>query len=222
MPEIKLHPSWKEALADEFTQPYWIKLTDVIRRQYLEVKMYPPPKQIFRALDLVPPEDVKVVILGQDPYINKNQANGLAFSVNKGEPLPPSLQNIYKEIQHDIGVNPPMNNGDLVRWSDQGVLLLNSVLTVRAGMSASSGGLGWEQFSNAVIKVLNKQHKYIVYMLWGKYAQTKGAHINVKQNLVLRSGHPSPLSADLFFNHNHFSKCNYYLIEHAKEAINWC
>ena len=220
MKDVKLHQSWKEPLKEEFAKDYWIKLTDILRHQYLETKVYPPPKQIFRALDLVPLKRVKVVILGQDPYINKGQANGLAFSVNNDIVLPPSLRNIYKEIESDLHITLG-KSGDLTRWANQGVLLLNSTLTVQAGISGSCGGLGWERFSDAVIRVLNQRRKNIVYMLWGRYAQMKGSFIDTQNNLVLKSGHPSPLSANLFFNNHHFSRCNEYLVKHDKTPIDW-
>lgn len=212
--------SWKLPLQDEFTKPYWKKLTDILRHQYLETTVYPHPKQVFRALDLVPFDKVKVVIIGQDPYFNPNQANGMAFSVKDGVPLPPSLRNIYKEINNDLGITC-LESGDLTRWAEQGVLLLNSVLTVMAYQPASHTGLGWEQFSDSIIRLLNEQSKDIVYMLWGRYAQMKGAMINTRQNLVLMSGHPSPYSSNLFFNRHHFSRCNKYLEEHEKAPIDW-
>ena len=220
MDRIKLEDSWKLALSNEFTQPYWAKLTDILRHQYLETKVYPPPKKIFYALDTVPLDNVKVVILGQDPYHNPNQSNGMAFSVNDGVALPPSLKNIYKEIHNDLGITCHPS-GELTRWAYQDVLLLNSVLTVLAHSPASHSGLGWERFSDAIIRVLNQRRKNIVYMLWGRYAQMKGSFIDTQNNLVLKSGHPSPLSSTLFFNNHHFSRCNDYLIKHDKAPIDW-
>ncbi len=220
MDRIKLHDSWKSALSEEFSQPYWEKLTDTVRTQYQETKVYPPPKYVFRSLDLCPVAKVKVVILGQDPYHGINQANGLSFSVDNGVPIPPSLRNIFKEIENDLGIIT-LESGDLTRWANQGVLLLNSVLTVLANQPASHAGLGWEEFTDAIIRVLNEQSENIVFMLWGRYAQTKGSFIDDKKNLVLKSGHPSPYSSHFFFNRHHFSKCNDYLLTHNKTPIDW-
>jgi uracil-DNA glycosylase len=207
MRDIKIDPGWKTALAGEFTKSYWESLTDSVRKQY-------------QTFDLCPFERVKVVIVGQDPYHGRGQANGLSFSVNDGIPLPPSLQNIYKEIHNDLGVTPFVS-GDLTRWAKQGVLMLNSVLTVLAGKPASHAGAGWETFTDAVIQALNTERSHIVYLLWGKYAQTKGSVIDKESNLVLTSGHPSPYSASLFFNKHHFSQCNTYLIAKGLEPIDW-
>ncbi|HLL61403.1 MAG TPA: uracil-DNA glycosylase, partial [Candidatus Nitrosocosmicus sp.] len=212
--------SWKNVLESEFNLPYWTCLTEFVRKQYTSNTVYPHPKQVFRAFDLCPFEEVKVVIVGQDPYHGINQANGLSFAVNEKVPLPPSLKNIYQEIQNDLKITP-FASGDLSRWAKQGVLLLNSVLTVQAGMAASHSGKGWEQFTDAVIRSLNAKRSHIVYMLWGKYAQTKGQVINREQNLILTSGHPSPFSSHLFFGHHHFSQCNKYLQEHGLTPIDW-
>ncbi len=220
MNSIKIDPSWKKSLEKEFVKPYWEMLTEFIRSQYKDKKVYPPAANIFRAFNLCPFDKVKVVIVGQDPYHGPNQANGLSFSVNDKIALPPSLKNIYKEIQNDLGI-APFPSGDLSRWATQGVLMLNSVLTVAAGVPASHSGKGWEKFTDAVIRELNQKHKGIVYLLWGKYAQEKGAVIDKTQNLVLKSGHPSPYSASLFFGNHHFSKCNKYLEAHGKSAIDW-
>lgn len=220
MKEVKIDPSWKIALEEEFEKPYWETLREYIREQYKTKVVYPPAKDIFRAFDLCPFDKVKVVIVGQDPYHGKNQANGLCFAVHEGVKLPPSLQNIYQEIMNDLGIIP-LPSGDLSRWATQGVLLLNSVLTVQAGTPASHAGKGWEQFTDAVIQTINNKQKNIVYLLWGKYAQNKGAVINREDNLVLTSGHPSPYSAHLFFGHHQFSTCNTYLIEHGKTPIDW-
>ncbi|HSD98471.1 MAG TPA: uracil-DNA glycosylase [Patescibacteria group bacterium] len=217
---IKIDESWKKALENEFEKPYWQTLTEKIRNQYLTKKVYPPAKNIFRAFDLCPFEKTKVVIVGQDPYHGANQANGLSFSVNDGIILPPSLKNIYKEIHDDLGITPSQS-GDLTRWASQGVLMLNSVLTVLANSPASHAGVGWEQFTDGVIQALNSKRKHVVYLLWGKYAQAKGAVINRNDNLVLTSGHPSPYSASLFFGNHHFSKCNDYLKEHGITPIDW-
>lgn len=218
--DIKIDPTWKTALEVEFQKPYWESLTTTIRAQYKTKTVYPPPQQVFRAFDLCLFDSVKVVIVGQDPYHGAKQANGLCFSVNDGTPLPPSLKNIYQEIKNDLGITP-LPSGDLSRWARQGVLMLNSVLTVLANSPASHAGNGWEQFTDAVIQSLNVKRMHIVYILWGKYAQLKGSVMNREQNLVLTSGHPSPYSANLFFGNHHFSQCNEYLIKHEIEPIDW-
>lgn len=220
MSDIKIDSTWKKALEPEFYKPYWKTLTTAVRNQYRTKKVYPPAPNIFRAFNLCPLDKVKVVIVGQDPYHGENQANGLSFSVNNGIPLPPSLKNIFQEIRNDLGFTP-LPSGDLSRWATQGVLMLNSVLTVLANKPASHSEIGWEQFTDAVIQTLNAKRTHLVYLLWGKYAQTKGAAINRNQNLVLTSGHPSPYSAPLFFGKHHFSKCNQYLISHGIIPINW-
>jgi uracil-DNA glycosylase len=220
MSEVRIDPAWKKELKQEFEKSYWKLLTKTVREQYKTTKVYPPAKNIFRAFDLCPLDKVKVVIVGQDPYHGFNQANGLSFSVNDGIPFPPSLQNIFKEIHDDTGVSPS-SSGDLSRWARQGVLMLNSVLTVLASQPASHGGLGWEQFTDAVIKTLNEHRASIVYMLWGRYAQTKGEVIDREKNLVLTSAHPSPYSAANFFGNHHFSRCNDYLIKHSLAPIDW-
>ena len=220
MRDIKIDQSWKQALTEEFSKPYWETLSTSVREQYLATTVYPPAKQIFRAFDLCPFDSVKVVIVGQDPYHGRGQANGLSFSVNDGITLPPSLKNIYKEIQNDLGVTP-YPSGDLTRWAKQGVLMLNSVLTVSASKPASHAGIGWEEFTKAAIQALNRKKEHVVYMLWGKYAQKKGEVIDRENNLVLTSAHPSPYSATLFFGNHHFSKCNTYLEEHGMSPIDW-
>ena len=220
MSDVKIDPTWKKVLKTEFEKPYWESLTKIVREQYLSAAVYPPAKNIFRAFDLCPLNKVKVVIVGQDPYHGQRQANGLSFSVNNGITLPPSLQNIYKEIHNDLGITPS-TSGDLSRWASQGVLMLNSVLTVLANKPASHSGLGWEQFTDAVIAALNENRSHIVYMLWGKYAQTKGDVIDRNKNLVLTSAHPSPYSATNFFGNHHFSKCNEYLTEQGVSPIDW-
>lgn len=220
MRDIKIDQSWKQALTEEFSKPYWETLSTSVREQYLATTVYPPAKQIFRAFDLCPFDSVKVVIVGQDPYHGRGQANGLSFSVNDGITLPPSLKNIYKEIQNDLGVTP-YPSGDLTRWAKQGVLMLNSVLTVLASKPASHAGIGWEEFTEAAIQALNRKKEHVVYMLWGKYAQKKGEVIDRENNLVLTSAHPSPYSATLFFGNHHFSKCNAYLEEHGMSPIDW-
>jgi uracil-DNA glycosylase len=220
MSEIRIDPTWKAALANEFQKQYWESLTAFVRSEYQKSTVYPPARNIFRAFDLCPFDNVKVVIVGQDPYHGARQANGLSFAVENGVALPPSLQNIYKEIQSDLGLEP-LPSGDLSRWAKQGVLMLNSVLTVLAGKPASHSGKGWEQFTDAVIQALNSQREHIVYMLWGKYAQNKGAVIDREKNLVLTSGHPSPYSSHLFFGKHHFSQCNAYLEAHGEIPIDW-
>lgn len=220
MDNIRLDSGWKSALSEEFSKPYWAELTSFVRAQYSKTKVYPPAPNIFRAFDLCPFDKVKVVIIGQDPYHGPRQANGLSFAVNEGVPLPPSLQNIFKEIENDLKIKP-LNSGDLSRWASQGVLMLNAVLTVAAGSPASHKEKGWETFTTAAIKALNDNRENIVYLLWGKYAQVKGEIINRDKNLVLTSGHPSPYSANLFFGHHHFSKTNEYLKQHNIAPIDW-
>lgn len=218
---VKIEQSWKEALANEFDKDYFIKLTDFVRNEYLSGKMiYPEAKNIFNAFNLCPLNSVKVVIIGQDPYHEPNQAHGLCFSVLPPTPNPPSLQNIYKEIESDIG-RPSSTNGDLTHWANQGVLLLNSTLTVQSHLAASHSGRGWEQFTDAVIRTLNTR-KNIVYMLWGSFAQKKAMIVNNTDNLILKSAHPSPLSAYRgFFGNHHFSLANQYLEQHNKTPIDW-
>lgn len=220
MPKIKIEPSWKKILKDEFDQDYFKNLSKFVRQEYLSQKIYPPPKQVFAAFDSCPFDNVNVVIVGQDPYHGAGQANGLCFAVNPKTTIPPSLRNIFKEIKNDLGIEPE-NAGDLTRWAKQGVLMINSVLTVRAGLPASHKGQGWESFTDAVIEKLNEEKKNIVYMLWGRYAQEKGATIDKNNNLVLTSAHPSPFSAKFFHGNHHFSKCNDYLKKHGKKAIYW-
>ena len=220
MKDVKIDETWKTVLMTEFQKPYWEELTEFIRQQYLSGKVYPPAKNIFRAFDLCPINKVKVVIVGQDPYHGEKQANGLSFAVNDGITLPPSLKNIYKEIQNDLRITP-LSSGDLTRWATQGILMLNSVLSVSANSPASHAGKGWERFTDAVIKILKEKRKNIVYLLWGKYAQVKGEVIDRQNNLVLTSGHPSPYSAHLFFGNHHFSKCNKYFKKNGIKEIDW-
>lgn len=220
MNDVKIESSWKSALAHEFESDYWKSLTDYVREQYKSKTVYPPPKKVFRAFDLCPLDKVKVVIVGQDPYHGPGQANGLCFAVENGVTLPPSLKNIFKEIKNDLGVEPSIS-GDLSRWARQGVLMINSVLTVAAGSPASHAGLGWEKFTDSVITALNNKRKNVVYLLWGKYAQNKGSVIDREKNLVLTSAHPSPFSATLFFGNHHFSRCNKYLEDNGLKPIDW-
>lgn len=220
MPDVKIDPSWKEKLSQEFSQEYFLQLSEMVRKEYLTKKVYPPAKDVFRAFNLCPFESVKVVIVGQDPYHGAGQANGLSFAVHDGVKIPPSLKNIFKEIESDLGINT-QPSGDLTRWAKQGVLMLNAVLTVLAGSPASHKGKGWETFTDSVIKALNDNKKNVVYMLWGKYAQEKGAVVDTTQNLVLQSAHPSPYSATKFFGNHHFSQCNTYLLKKNQTAIDW-
>lgn len=220
MKDVKIDESWKKVLKPEFKKEYFLTLTDFVKKEYLNKKVYPPPKNIFRAFDLCPLNKVKVVIVGQDPYHGDRQANGLSFAVNDGITIPPSLKNIFKEIESDLGIKPKQS-GDLSRWATQGVLMLNSVLTVLANQPASHKEKGWETFTDSVIKTLNNERKNIVYLLWGKYAQSKGAVIDRDNNLVLESAHPSPYSATLFFGNHHFSLCNKYLKSHKIKEIDW-
>ena len=220
--EVKIENSWKEVLKEEFDKDYFARLTTFVREEYRSgTPIYPPAKLIFNAFDHCPFDKVKVVILGQDPYHGAGQANGLCFSVNKGIAFPPSLLNIFKEIANDTG-NPIPEDGDLTRWSEQGVLLLNATLTVRASQAGSHQKRGWEEFTDAAIRQLATRRKNIVFILWGSYAQKKGAFIDTEKHLVLKSPHPSPLSAyHGFFGNHHFTLANDYLAQHGKEKIKW-
>jgi len=218
---VRIEDSWKTALADEFAASYWEKLSSFVKEQYQQTAVFPPPKFIFNAFDRCPFEKVKVVILGQDPYHGKGQAHGLSFSVPEDVRTPPSLQNIYKEIQEDLGKDIP-ESGNLERWADQGVLLLNATLTVRAGQPGSHQGKGWEQFTDAVVQKLNTECEHLVFMLWGNYAKAKGEHIDREKHLVLEAAHPSPYSANSgFFGCKHFSQANDYLSKHGIDAVDW-
>ncbi len=218
---VKIESSWKQHLAEEWDKDYFVKLTDFVRQEYRTKTIFPPAAKIFAAFDACPFDQVKVVILGQDPYHDVGQANGLCFSVEPGIPMPPSLINIFKEIKSDIGTDMP-ENGDLSRWAEQGVLLLNATLTVEAHKAASHQGKGWEDFTDEVIMRLANDRENLVFMLWGSYAIKKGAFIDRNRHLVLTSPHPSPLSAYRgFFGNKHFSKANEYLTLHKKEPITW-
>jgi uracil-DNA glycosylase len=220
--QVKIEPSWKKALAGEFDKGYFVKLADFVKAEYQSATVYPPPKFIFRAFDLTPFDEVKVVIIGQDPYHGVGQANGLCFAVNKGVKFPPSLQNIYKEIESDLGHPPHFQDGDLEEWAKQGVLLLNATLTVKGSSPGSHQNIGWEQFTDAVIKTLSDQKENVVFILWGSYAQKKGAVIDTSKHLVIKSAHPSPFSAyNGFFGSKPFSKCNEYLFSHGELPIEW-
>lgn len=219
--DVKIEPSWKAVLAEEFEKDYFSNLTKFVHEEYRTAQIFPPGRQIFAAFDATPFNDVKVVILGQDPYHDVNQANGLCFSVNNGVAFPPSLLNIFKEIKSDIGTEIPQS-GDLSRWARQGVLLLNATLTVRAHMAGSHQGCGWETFTDAVIAHLAREREHLVFLLWGSYAIKKGAFIDRTRHLVLTSPHPSPLSAHRgFFGNHHFSRANEYLTAHGKTPIVW-
>ena len=220
--DVRIDVSWKAVLQKEFEKDYFARLTSFVREEYAgTTPIYPPARLIFNAFDHCPFNEVKVVILGQDPYHGAGQANGLCFSVNKGVAFPPSLMNIFKEIQSDIGTPIPQD-GDLTRWSDQGVLLLNATLTVRASQAGSHQKRGWEEFTDAVIRVLAERKENLVFILWGSYAQKKGAFIDRNRHLVLTSPHPSPLSAyQGFFGNRHFSTANKYLARHGKSEITW-
>lgn len=218
---VQIEESWKQVLAPEFEKDYFIRLTDFVRNEYKTTTIYPPGKLIFNAFNLCPFNEVKVVILGQDPYHDDGQANGLCFSVNDGIPFPPSLQNIFKEISDDLN-RPAPASGDLSRWARQGVLLLNSILTVRAHQASSHKDHGWEIFTDRVIKELSENRENLVFMLWGSYAKNKGAQIDKSKHLVLTSVHPSPLSVYRgFFGCKHFSRANEYLKAHNKKEIEW-
>lgn len=218
---VRLEDGWKKRLSPEFEKPYFTSLTQFVKNEYQSGAVYPPPKEIFRAFDLCPFEEVKVVILGQDPYHGPGQANGLCFAVGEGIPLPPSLQNIYKEIERDLGT-PVERRGDLERWARQGVLLLNATLTVAAHRAGSHQKKGWEEFTDAAIHRLADEREHLVFMLWGKYAQEKGGFIDFEKHLVLTAAHPSPFSADKgFFGCRHFSQANAYLTAHHQDPIAW-
>lgn len=213
--------SWKEKLQSEFEKPYFADLVSFVKKEYAENRCFPPGKMIFNAYDRCSFEDIKVVILGQDPYIRPGQAHGLSFSVPQGMDLPPSLKNIYKELEGDLGVNP-RTTGDLTHWASQGVFLLNASLTVREGESGSHQGRGWEQFTDATISLLNNHSSGLVFMLWGSFAQKKASLLNAEKHLILTAPHPSPLSAYRgFFGCKHFSQTNDWLSKNGREVINW-
>ncbi len=217
-----MKPSWKKALEAEFEQTYFTELAAFVKDEYKSQSVYPPPKAMFRAFELTPFEKVKVVILGQDPYHGPGQANGLSFAVNEGVRNPPSLQNIFKELESDLGEPLETASGDLSRWAEQGVLLLNATLTVRVGAAGSHQNKGWEQFTDAVIRTLSDKREHLVFILWGNYARQKGAHIDRAKHLVIESPHPSPFSAyNGFFGSKPFSKANAYLEMHGKTPIDW-
>ena len=219
---VKIEESWRQHIGNEFEKQYFIDLVKFVRYEYDTTTCYPPGMLIFNAFNLCPFDKVKVVIIGQDPYHEPGQAHGLSFSVCDGVPFPPSLQNIFKEIEQDLGMPIPMT-GNLTRWAEQGVLLLNATLTVRAHQAASHQRRGWEEFTDAAIKALNADRDNLVFILWGGYARSKAPLIDSSRHLILQSVHPSPLSANRggWFGNHHFSRANAYLTEHGKEPINW-
>lgn len=219
--DVRIEDSWKARLQDEFDKPYFAALTQFVRNEYAAGTVYPPGREMFAAFDACPFDDVRVVILGQDPYHEPGQAHGLCFSVNDGVQFPPSLVNIFKEIESDLG-RPMPSSGNLMRWAKQGVLLLNATLTVRAHQAGSHQNKGWEAFTDAVIHRLATERNHIVFILWGSYAQRKGSFIDRNRHCVLQSPHPSPLSAYRgFFGNKHFSRANAYLIENGYKPIDW-
>ncbi len=220
---VQIHPSWEIILRDEFSKPYFQQIVTFLKTdKALANKIYPPGSLIFNAFNQTPFDKVKVVILGQDPYHGEGQAHGLSFSVPAGIKPPPSLVNIYKEIQQDIGIQMPLNYGNLTKWAEQGVLLLNSSLTVRATEPASHSKYGWGEFTDAVIRKLSDNKEHIVFLLWGKFAQDKQHLIDENKHYVLKAAHPSPFSADKgFFGCKHFSKTNTYLMQAGEQPIDW-
>ncbi len=219
--DVKIEPSWKQVLQPEFDKEYFARLTEFVRNEYKTRLTFPPTALIFNAFDQCPFDKVKVVIIGQDPYHGDGQAHGLCFSVNDGIQFPPSLINIFKEIERDLGISMP-TSGNLIRWAQQGVLLLNATLTVQAHMAGSHQGKGWETFTDAVIHKLASEKEHLVFMLWGSYAQRKGEFIDPQRHLILKSVHPSPLSAYRgFIGNNHFSLANNYLQQHQQSPIKW-
>ncbi len=221
MSNVKIEASWKEALSDEFSKPYFTAMANFLRKEKQNGKaIYPPGSLIFNAFDTTPFEKVKVVILGQDPYHNPGEAMGLSFSVPKGVRVPPSLKNIYKELYGDLNVAPPQH-GDLTQWAEQGVFLLNAMLTVEHKKAGSHKKIGWQEFTNAVINKLSEDREHLVFMLWGNFAKAKKELIDETKHLVLTSAHPSPLAGKAFFDNHHFSKANSYLEEHEVGKIEW-
>jgi uracil-DNA glycosylase len=219
--DLNIEPSWKEFLQTEFEKDYFLKLTDFVENEYESKQIYPPKRFIFNAFEQCPLDNVKVVIIGQDPYHEEGQAHGLCFSVNDGVAFPPSLRNIFKEIDRDLEIPAPFS-GNLTHWAQQGVLLLNAILTVQAHVAGSHQGRGWETFTDAIIHKLAAEKEHIVFMLWGAYAQKKGDFIDINRHQVLKSVHPSPLSAYRgFIGNNHFSLANKYLKDKGLETINW-
>jgi uracil-DNA glycosylase len=221
--EVKIAPGWKKSLEKEFKEDYFHDLVNFLKHEKSSRQVvYPPGPLIFNAFNLTDLQKVKVVIIGQDPYHGPHQAHGLSFSVQDGIPAPPSLANIFKEIQSDLGISNQKTKGNLTCWAEQGVLLLNATLTVRANQPNSHAGIGWQRFTDKVIQILNEQCEHLVFMLWGNFAKEKGAHIDAKKHLILKAAHPSPFSADKgFFGCKHFSKTNEYLVRLGKSPIDW-
>jgi uracil-DNA glycosylase len=219
--DVKIEQEWKSMLSDEFDKEYFIRLSEFVRNEYKNKVIYPPGGLIFNAFNQCPFDSVKAVIIGQDPYHGPGQAHGLCFSVKDGVGFPPSLINIFKEIELDLGIKRPLS-GNLERWASQGVLLINATLTVMANQAGSHQKKGWEEFTDSVIRILNREKSNLVFFLWGAYAQKKGESIDRSKHLVLESVHPSPLSASRgFFGNKHFSRCNEYLEAHGKVPVNW-
>lgn len=219
--EVKIEDSWKKVLKEEFDKEYFIRLTEFVRKEYMQYRVFPPAKLIFNAFNICPLDNVNVVIIGQDPYHGAGQAHGLCFSVNDGVPFPPSLINIFKEIENDMGKVIP-RSGNLERWAKQGVFLLNATLTVRENMAGSHQKQGWETFTDSVIAKISDNKDHVVFILWGAYAQSKAQMIDRNKHLILSSAHPSPLSAHRgFFGNHHFSKANEFLVGHGKKPIDW-
>ncbi|MCS7004504.1 MAG: uracil-DNA glycosylase [Cytophagales bacterium] len=226
--DVKIEPSWKRKLQSEFEQPYFEALVKFVKQEYQNAKtlpnapkIYPPGSLIFNAFDKCPFENVKVVLLGQDPYHGEGQANGMCFAVNEGVPFPPSLQNIFQELHDDLG-KPIPTSGTLLNWAKQGVLLLNATLTVREGQPGSHQNKGWEIFTDKVIRIISQEKNHVVFLLWGAYAQKKEILIDASKHCILKAAHPSPLSAHKgFFGCKHFSKANQYLLQHGKQPIDW-
>lgn len=217
---VRIEASWKEALKEEFEKDYFKALTEFVKKEYVSAKVYPPPKFVFNAFELCPFDKVEVVILGQDPYHGAGQAHGLSFSVPEKVRIPPSLQNIYKEIKNDVGGEIP-TSGNLEHWAKQGVLLLNATLTVRAGIAGSHQHKGWEEFTDAVIRTISEKKEHVVFILWGRYAREKKSLIDAEKHLILESAHPSPFSATAFFGCKHFSQTNEYLKKWGRREIKW-
>lgn len=221
MNQVNIEPSWKEKLQGEFDKPYFDRLIQFVKEEYSSYTCYPPGRMIFNAFNLCPFDSVKVVLIGQDPYHEPGQAHGLCFSVNDGIAFPPSLRNIFQEIKTDVGTEIPLS-GNLTRWAEQGVLLLNATLTVRAHAAGSHQKQGWEEFTDAVIQTISEEKQHVVFILWGSYAQSKAKLIDSTRHCILRSAHPSPLSAYRgFFGNHHFSLCNRYLSENNINPITW-
>jgi uracil-DNA glycosylase len=219
--DVKIEESWKEILKEEFEKPYFSQLTDFVKSEYLQHRIFPPGKEIFNAFNLCSFNELKVVIIGQDPYHGPGQAHGLCFSVKEGIDFPPSLKNIFKEINNDLGISIPQT-GDLSRWAKQGVLLLNATLTVRAHLAGSHQKKGWETFTDEVIRNISKKKDHVVFLLWGAYAQQKKELIDPKKHLILESVHPSPLSASRgYFGNHHFSRTNLFLQSKGLVPVNW-